>query len=74
MANALWRLQRTGQLEAIGLHSRLSRAAELVDHIEPNRHLQVEAFALACHLDHLVYDCLATKARKRWNTRHTSSA
>ncbi len=58
MANALWRLQRTGPLEAPGLHSRLSRAAELVDHIEPNRHLQVEAFALACHLDHLVYDCL----------------
>ena len=58
VANALWRLQRTGQLEADGLRLRLSRAAELVDRIEPDRHLQVEALALACHLDHPVYDCL----------------
>jgi uncharacterized protein with PIN domain len=30
------------------------RAAALVDHIEPDRHFQVEALALACHLDHPV--------------------
>jgi predicted nucleic acid-binding protein len=29
-----------------------------VDHIEPDRHPQVEALALACHWDHPVYDCL----------------
>lgn len=46
-----------GQLEADGLQRRLSRAAELVDGIEPDRHLQAEALALACHLDHPVYDC-----------------
>jgi predicted nucleic acid-binding protein len=34
------------------------RAAALEDHIEPDRHLQVEALALACHLDHPLYDCL----------------
>lgn len=58
VANALWRLQRAGQLEADGLQQRLSRAASLVDHIEPDRSLQAEALALACHLGHPVYDCL----------------
>ncbi len=58
VANALWRLQRAGQLPAERLQRRLSRAAELVDVIEPDRHLQVEALALACHCDHPVYDCL----------------
>jgi len=29
-----------------------------MDRVEPDRHLQVEALALACHLYHLVYDCL----------------
>ncbi len=29
-----------------------------MDVIEPDRHLQAEALALACHLDHPVYDCL----------------
>jgi len=48
-----------------GLRLRLSRAAELVDRIEPDRHLQVEALALACHLDHPVYDCLYL-AMARW--------
>jgi len=54
VANALWRLQRAGQLPADGLHTLLSRAAELVDVIEPDRHLQEEALALACHLEHPV--------------------
>lgn len=58
VANTLWRLQRAGQLEADSLQRRLSRAAELVDHIEPDRNLQPEALALATHLDHPVYDCL----------------
>lgn len=58
VANALWRLQRAGQLQADSLQSRLSMAAELLDHIEPDRSLQAEALALATHLDHPVYDCL----------------
>ena len=58
VANALWRLQRFGQLEVDGLQRRLSRDVELVDVIEPDRHLQAEALALACNLDHPVYDCL----------------
>ena len=58
VANTLWRLQRAGQLAADGLQQRLSRASKLVDVIEPDRHLQLEALALACHLDHPVDDCL----------------
>ena len=65
VANALWRLQRAGQLAADGLQQRLSRAAELVDVIEPDRHLQVEALSLACHLDHPVYDCLYLALARR---------
>ncbi len=65
VANALWRLQRAGQLEADGVRLRLSRATELVDHIEPDRHLHVEALALACHLDHPVYDCLYLALARR---------
>ena len=65
VANALWRLQRAGQLAADGLQQRLSRATELVDVIEPDRHLQVEALALACHLDHPVYDCLYLALARR---------
>ena len=58
VANALWRLQRAGQLEASGLQQRLSRASDLVDAIEPDRNLLAEALALATHLDHPVDDCL----------------
>jgi predicted nucleic acid-binding protein len=58
VANALWRLQRSGQLEKQGLQKRLSRARDLVDHIEPDRSLLAEALALATHMDHPVYDCL----------------
>jgi predicted nucleic acid-binding protein len=65
VANALWRLQRAGQLAADGLQQRLSRAAELLDVIEPDRHLQVEALALACHFDHPVYDCLYLALARR---------
>jgi predicted nucleic acid-binding protein len=65
VANALWRLQRGGQLEGDGLQRRLSRAAALVDVIEPDRHLQAEALALACHLDHTVYDCIYLALARR---------
>jgi len=58
VANALWRLQRAGQLEGAGLQQRFERAVALVDHIEPDRNLQAEALALATHLDHPVVDCL----------------
>ena len=65
VSNALWRLQRAGQLQVEGLQQCLSRGAALVDHIEPDRHLQVEALALACHLDHPVYDCLYLALARR---------
>ena len=65
VSNALWRLQRAGQLQAESLQQCLSRAAALVDHIEPDRHLQVEALALVCHLDHPVYDCLYLALARR---------
>jgi predicted nucleic acid-binding protein len=41
VTNALWKLQRAGQLAAEGLQQHLGRAVELVDVIEPDRHLQV---------------------------------
>ncbi|WP_255015723.1 type II toxin-antitoxin system VapC family toxin [Cyanobium sp. BA20m-p-22] len=43
----------------------MSRAVELVDVIEPDRHLQAEALPLACHLDHPVYDCLYLALARR---------
>ena len=58
LSNALWRLERAGQLQPEGLQRCLSRAAALVDYIEPDRHLQVKALALACHLDPPVDDRL----------------
>jgi predicted nucleic acid-binding protein len=75
VANALWRLQRAGQLEGAGLQQRFERAVALIDHIEPDRTLQAEALALATHLDHPVYDCLylgppekaaTTAGQQRW--------
>ena len=65
VSNALWRLQRVNQLQPEGLQQCLSWAAALVDHIEPDRHLQVEALAFACHLDHLVDDCLDLALARR---------
>ena len=41
-----------------GLQHCLSRAADPVDHIEPDRTLLAKALALATHLDYPVYDCL----------------
>ena len=65
VANALWRLQRAGQLPVADLQRQFSQAAALVDHIEPDRHLQVEALSLACHLNHPVYDCLYLALARR---------
>lgn len=65
VAYSLWRLQRAGQLPEQGLQALLAKAADLVDHIEPDRHLQVEALALACYLDHPVYDCLYLALARR---------
>ena len=36
-----------------------------MDVIEPHCHLQAEALALACHLDHPVYDCLYLALARR---------
>ena len=54
----LWKLQRSAGLAGMDPQQLLADAADLVDQIEPDRHLQVEALALACHLNHPVYDCL----------------
>ena len=39
-SNALWRLQRAGQLQLEGLQQCLNRSAALVDYIEPDLHLR----------------------------------
>jgi len=65
VANALWKLQRGGGLAGMDPHQLLADAADLVDQIEPDRHLQVEALALACHLNHPVYDCLYLALARR---------
>ena len=58
VANALWKLQRSGSL---------------VDQFEPDRELQVEALALACHLDHPVYDCLYLALARREAARNLTA-
>ena len=58
VANALWKLQRSGSL---------------VDQFEPYRELQVEALALACHLDHPVYDCLYLALARREAARNLTA-
>jgi predicted nucleic acid-binding protein len=58
VVNALWRLQRSGQLRADGLQRRLSRAAELVDVIELDRHLQAEALVNGLASGSPMVDCL----------------
>ena len=65
VANALWRLQRAGQLDAASLQPLLARATVLVDHIEPDRTLQTEALALATHLNHPVHGCLYVVLARR---------
>ena len=65
VANALWKLQRGAGLASMDPQQLLADAADLVDQIEPDRHLQVEALALACHLNHPVYDCLYLALARR---------
>jgi predicted nucleic acid-binding protein len=65
VANALWKLQRAGGLHSIDPQLLLADARDLVDQIEPDRTLQVEALALARHLNHPVYDCLYLALARR---------
>jgi predicted nucleic acid-binding protein len=65
VANALWKLQQAGGLDGIDPQLLLADARDLVDQIEPDRTLQVEALALACHLNHPVYDCLYLALARR---------
>ena len=65
VANALWKLQRAGGLEGIDPQLLLADARDLVDQIEPDRNLQVEALALASYLNHPVYDCLYLALARR---------
>jgi predicted nucleic acid-binding protein len=58
VAHALWTLQRSGSLGGLDPQLLLADARELPDLIAPDRDLQLEALALACHLDHPVYNCL----------------
>jgi len=65
VANALWKLVRAGSLNDLDPQLLLADARDLVDQIVPDRHLQAEALALACHLDHPVYDCLYLALARR---------
>ena len=65
VANALWKLARSDQLKGLDPQRLLADARDLVDRVEPDRHLQVEALALACHLNHPVYDCLYLALARR---------
>jgi predicted nucleic acid-binding protein len=65
LANTLWKLQRADRLNELDPQELLAEARELVDRLEPDRHLQAEALALACHLNHPVYDCLYLALARR---------
>jgi predicted nucleic acid-binding protein len=65
LANTLWKLQRADRLNVLDPQELLAEARELVDRLEPDRHLQPEALALACHLNHPVYDCLYLALARR---------
>ena len=65
VANTLWKLQRADQLAGLDPQQLLLDARELVDRLEPDRHLQAEALALASHLNHPVYDCLYLALARR---------
>ena len=65
VANALWKLARSDQLKGLDPQLLLADARDLVDRVEPDRHLQAEALALACHLNHPVYDCLYLALARR---------
>ena len=65
LANTLWKLQRADRLNDLDPQELLAEARELVDRLEPDRHLQAEALALACHLNHPVYDCVYLALARR---------
>jgi predicted nucleic acid-binding protein len=65
VANTLWKLRRADQLITLDPQQLLADARDLVDRVEPDRHLQAEALALACHLNHPVYDCLYLALARR---------
>ena len=66
VANGLWTLKRAAVLPAGADPQDLLRSAtELVDHLEPDHHLQAEALALANRLNHSVYDCLYLALARR---------
>jgi predicted nucleic acid-binding protein len=65
VANSLWKLQRADLLADLDPLQLLADARDLVDRVEPDRHLQAEALALACHHDHPVYDCLYLALARR---------
>ncbi|MCP9915861.1 type II toxin-antitoxin system VapC family toxin [Cyanobium sp. ATX 6F1] len=65
VSNVLWKLQRAQALGGIDPQDLLHDARDLINHVEPDRVLQAEALALACHLDHPVYDCLYLALARR---------
>ena len=66
VANVLWKLSRASALPAgVDPQELLRSSAELVDYLEPDRHLQAEALALAIRLNHPVYDCLYLALARR---------
>ncbi len=66
VVNVIWKLSRASALPAgVDPQELLRSAAELVDHLEPDRHLQAEALALAIRLNHPVYDCLYLALARR---------
>lgn len=72
VTNTLWKLQRAGQLTDLDPQQLLADACGLVDRLEPDRRLQAEALALACHHDHPVYDCLYLALARREAARLVS--
>ena len=65
VANTLWKLQRADHLADLDPQQLLADARDLVDRVEPDRHLQAEALALACHHHHPVVDCLYLALARR---------
>ncbi len=65
LANTLWKLQWAHRLNDLDPQELLAEARELVARLESDRHLQAEALALACHLNHPVYDCLYLALARR---------
>lgn len=65
VVNALWKLHQAGSLHEMDPQLLLVDARDLVDQIEPDPELQVEALALACHLNNPFYDCLYLALARR---------